>query len=69
MELNKLGETVPPLHRGQVRSRECNATRREASANCLSAGWPKCCGYTMTIDSPEEQQRFAEAAIRGKDGR
>jgi hypothetical protein len=25
------------------------------SSTCMAGGWPKCCGYTMTIDSPEER--------------
>jgi hypothetical protein len=25
----------------------------------MRSGWPKCCGYTMTIDSPEEQKRLS----------
>ena len=28
----------------------------------LRHGWPKCCGYTMTIDSPEDQARLAKEA-------
>ena len=47
------------LRRGQVWCRTCGSTRRVA--NGLRHAWPKCCGYTMTIDSPEEQ-----AALRAK---
>jgi hypothetical protein len=25
---------------------------------CLATGWPKCCGVTMTIDSPEERAKL-----------
>jgi Zn finger protein HypA/HybF involved in hydrogenase expression len=48
------------LARGQVWCRECGRTQRTDSAEAMRHGWPKCCGYTMTIDSPEEQKRLAE---------
>jgi hypothetical protein len=47
----------PGLTRGQVWCRKCGATRKVDSADCLQNGWPKCCGETMTIDSPTEQNR------------
>ena len=31
---------------------ECGKT--QVVENGLAHGWPKCCGYTMTIDSPEK---------------
>lgn len=51
-----LGTVHPKLSRNRVWCRQCGRTRRADSGMCLSHGWPKCCGYTMTIDSPEEQQ-------------
>lgn len=47
----------PKLARGQVWCRKCGATRRVDGADGLRNGWPKCCGETMTIDSPEERSR------------
>ena len=41
--------------RGQVWCRECGATQRVDSGDCMQRGWPKCCGYTMTIDAPDER--------------
>lgn len=29
-------------------------------AYCLAHGWPKCCGYTMTIDTPEKWNKNNE---------
>ena len=29
------------------------------SGECMRYGWPKCCGHTMTIDSPEERGESA----------
>jgi len=46
----------PSLERGRVWCRECGHTERVDGAKALRHGWPKCCGYTMTIDSPSEQQ-------------
>lgn len=53
----KIVADVPQLTRGQVWCRHCGSTRKVNSADCLRHGWPKCCGYTMTLDSPEEQAR------------
>lgn len=54
----KLANCHPSLSRGQVWCRTCGATIKVNSADSLSNGWPKCCGYTMTIDSPEEQKQL-----------
>jgi len=52
-------ETMAQAHkklaRGEVWCRYCGRRRYVDSAECLRVGWPKCCGYTMTIDSPEER--------------
>ena len=49
----KLAECHPKLRRGQVWCRTCGATQKVDSAECLRSGWPRCCGYTMTLDPPE----------------
>ena len=43
----------PQMERGRVWCRTCGKTKKVDSATCLRIGWPKCCGYTMTLDSPE----------------
>jgi hypothetical protein len=43
------------LERGQVWCRQCGATTFVDAAAALRAGWPKCCGLTMTIDAPGER--------------
>jgi hypothetical protein len=58
---DKLANCHPSLRRGQVWCRHCGAAMRVDSADCLRSGWPKCCGYTMTIDSPEERASRARA--------
>lgn len=51
---------IPQFKRGQVWCRICNATQRvDAVQSTMGGGWPKCCGQTMTIDSPEEQARLS----------
>ncbi|WP_041432427.1 hypothetical protein [Thiobacillus denitrificans] len=55
-----IAKQIPQLARGQVWCRKCGSTQRTDSAGAMRYGWPKCCGYTMTIDSPEEQKRLAE---------
>lgn len=51
-------ETSPQLKRGQVWCRKCGATQKVDSIVALSKGWPKCCGYTMTIDAPEDRPGY-----------
>lgn len=59
MEFAKVVSDTPQLARGQVWCRSCGSTRSVNVEGAMSKGWPRCCGYTMTIDSPEEQARFA----------
>ena len=49
---------VPQLARGQVWCTYCGTTYHLNSSTALASGWPKCCGYTMTIDSPDERRTF-----------
>lgn len=50
---------IPQIKRGQVWCRECGHTQKVNGVNAtLGGGWPKHCGYTMTIDSPEEQAKL-----------
>lgn len=46
----------PKLARGVVWCHTCGATQRVDSVSCLQRGWPKCCGYTMSLDSPAERE-------------
>lgn len=49
-----LGTCHPKLTRNRVWCRTCGRSQAVDSNQALRQGWPKCCGYTMTIDSPEE---------------
>jgi hypothetical protein len=40
--------------RKRVWCRECGKSKTVDTVFCLATGWPKCCGYTMTIDAPTE---------------
>lgn len=51
----KIADDIPAVKRGQVWCKECGKTLKVDGAECLRKGWPKCCGYTMTIDSPNEE--------------
>jgi len=52
----------PKIARGIVWCIECGRSQRVDTA-CFRTGWPTCCGYTMTIDSPEERQQLSQASI------
>ncbi len=40
---------------GEVYCRKCGRVERVNYARCLTHGWPKCCGETMTVDAPKEK--------------
>ena len=52
----QMAASHPKLRRGQVWCRECGHTEKVDSAMALRNGWPKHCGYTMTIDAPDEKK-------------
>lgn len=52
----QIAKDVPQISRGQVWCRECGFTQKVNGAECLRSGWPKCCGYTMTIDAPTKSK-------------
>lgn len=59
---------IPQFKRGQVWCRECGHTQKTNGVNnTLGGGWPKHCGYTMTIDSPEEQAQLHVPTDGGSD--
>lgn len=51
-----LGTCHPSLKRGIVWCTKCGRSQKVNSGLSLQNGWPECCGYTMTIDSPEERR-------------
>lgn len=57
-----IARDVPQLRRGQVWCRTCGRMQRVDGAGALRTSCPRCCGHTMTIDSPEEQQALAARA-------
>lgn len=58
---DKLANCHPSLQRGMVWCRTCGFSQSVSSAYALKHGWPKHCGYTMTIDSPDEQHALSQA--------
>lgn len=52
---------IPAIKRGQVWCTECGHTQRvDGGAALAGTGWPKHCGFTMTIDSPEERAALSK---------
>ena len=52
--VTKIAKDAKLLHR-RVYCLECGSEKDVA--NGLRDGWPKCCGYTMTIDHPSTRKR------------
>lgn len=53
---SQMAKANPKLRRAMVWCVTCNHRAKVNVAECLAKGWPKCCGYTMTLDSPEERR-------------
>lgn len=51
---------IPQIKRNKVWCTVCGREQSTEGMNCLRNGWPECCGYTMTIDSPEERAKLKE---------
>lgn len=58
----KISRSHPSLARGRVWCTQCGSHADVSSMACLRVGWPKCCGLTMTIDSPEERAKLRAVA-------
>lgn len=58
-----LAESHPSLSRGVVWCVTCRRSQKVNSCECIASGWPKCCGQTMTIDSPAERARLKAARV------
>lgn len=58
---------VHKLDRGLVFCTVCNRKQAVDVGYALSHGWPKCCGYTMSLDSPSERNAFHQ--LRDSKGR
>lgn len=57
-ELNRriAQDLVDTTGKGQwVYCLKCGNTQAVDPADCLTSGWPTCCGETMTIDRPGER--------------
>jgi hypothetical protein len=51
----RLAESHAHLVRGRVWCHRCDRSQAVNSTLCLAEGWPRCCGTTMSIDSPAER--------------
>lgn len=61
----KIANDIPQIKRGMVWCRTCGHSQRVDGAECLRHGWPKCCGFTMTIDAPDVPQQESKEARDG----
>lgn len=53
---------IPQFQRGVVWCTVCGREQRVDGVRAtLGGGWPTCCGYTMTLDSPAERAAYAKA--------
>lgn len=52
------------LARGRVWCHRCHHTLKIPVVPALRHGWPRCCGQTMSIDSPEEHWALTHPAPR-----
>ena len=56
----RIANDVPKIKRGKVWCIQCKRMKLVDGAECLRSGWPKCCGQTMTIDSPQWRAAHAK---------
>jgi len=42
-------KAIAALHRGRVKCEKCGREQSIDASKCFERGWPKCCGYTMTL--------------------
>ena len=61
----RIVDDVPQLKRGMVWCTVCGHSERVDSVDRLRYGWPKHCGYTMTIDSPDRPMTNDDQAKLG----
>lgn len=53
LDYQRIADSHPSIKRGKVWCRTCQSSRDVDPAQALRSGWPKCCGFTMTIDHPD----------------
>lgn len=65
--IERAARSHPKLERGQVWCTTCGHTQQVNATAAMHFGWPKHCGYTMTIDSPAERAaRNSRSVSEGK---
>lgn len=55
-----IAKAHPKLERGLVWCTVCGKRLSVNAEFVMKLGWPKCCGKTMTLDSPEERKALEE---------
>ena len=63
MSIHKtLANVHPSIARGLVWCKSCRRKQAVDPAECFAHGWPRCCGETMTIDSPQQRAAWKRSA-------
>ena len=52
---SKIAEDVYGKGNRSVYCKTCGREKIVDPAFCLAHGWPRCCGYTMSLDKPKEE--------------
>lgn len=47
--------SIPQVKRAIVHCPDCGRTESVKDSHPFLGGWPKCCGFTMFLDTPEER--------------
>lgn len=63
---DELANCHPTIRRGMVWCTVCGRSQRVNTAEAFRSGWPKCCGYTMTLDSPSERAAVPQESVEGE---
>lgn len=54
--LDNMYESMASDLGNRVKCNTCKKEKQVDSAKCLRSGWPKCCGYTMTLLPPDKEK-------------
>jgi hypothetical protein len=62
--VDEIRRSHPSLERGRVWCTRCDKWKDVDVGKCLTEGWPRCHGATMSIDSPKERETARKARDR-----
>ena len=62
IDYQAIANSHPKLAAGMAYCHSCERSQHVNSGAAPKTGWPKCCGYTMSLDTPEDRRQFKEFA-------